>query len=71
MAFALVNFYEENLWDVIAVSNILHDGEASIRVGMKTLVHWPAKVKAQSPTKVPAEISTISGLLFTNAFGFC
>jgi hypothetical protein len=68
MAHALVNFYEEDAWDVIPYSDIVFTDEHKeneIDEGTKMLVLWndmKTKGKASSKSKkYPAEIVKISG----------
>ena len=66
MAFALVNFYQEDMWDVIPYSDIILDAkheENDTVEGIKTLVLWrDIKGKGKGKfSKVPAEIIKISG----------
>ena len=66
MAFALVHFYQEDMWDIIPYSDIILDDEheeSDAIEGIKTLVLWremKGKGKGNS-SKVPAEIIKISG----------
>ena len=64
MAFALVNFYKENTWDIIPYSDIIlndkHKGEDALELeGVKTLVVW--KDSKGKPIKAVAQIIKISG----------
>ena len=64
MAFAIVNFYKENMWGIIPYSDVIlndkYNGKDSIELeGLKTFVVWKdAKGKS---TKAAAEIIKISG----------
>ena len=64
MAFALVNFYQEDAWDVIPSSDIFldekHKGNDSL-VGIKTLVSWRGVKRSKGKSQYPAEIIEISG----------
>lgn len=66
MAYALVNFYEEDAWDVIPYSDIVFTDEhkeTEVEDGTKMLVLWKdAKSKKASKRKFPAEIVKTSGL---------
>ena len=66
MAFALVNFYEEDSWDVIPYSDIVFTDQNTENVvieGSKMLVLWKdSKSKKANKRKFPAEIVKISGL---------
>ncbi len=67
MAYALVNFYEEDAWDVIPYSDIIFPDkhkENKVDEGTKMLVLWndmKTKGKASKSKKYPAEIVKISG----------
>ncbi|XP_028418328.1 uncharacterized protein LOC114543623 [Dendronephthya gigantea] len=64
MAYALVNFFEENAWDVIPYSDIVFTQEHKqneIENGTKMLVLWKdTKSKKATKRKFPAEIVKIS-----------
>mgnify|MGYP002804371607 CR=1 FL=1 len=66
MAFALVNFYAEDSWDVIPYSDIVFTYQNTEKVvieGTKMLVLWQdSKSKKAIKRKFPAEIIKISGL---------
>ncbi len=62
MAYALVNFYEEDAWDVIPYSDIVFT-DNEVDEGTKMLVLWndmKTKGKASKSKKYPAEIINIS-----------
>ena len=67
MAYALVNFYEEDAWDVIPYSDIIFTDkhkENEVDEGTKMLVLWndmKTKSKGCKSKKYPAEIVKISG----------
>ena len=63
MAYALVNFYEEDAWDVISYSDIIFTDEHKeneVEDGTKMLVLWKdTKSKKASKKKFPVEIVKI------------
>lgn len=64
MAFVLIDFYEENVCDIIPTSDVILDDQTGniVKTGMKTLVYWRNKGKGRAALKAPAEILVILGL---------